>query len=121
ELQPTILVMPSAADLHPDHNALHVLLHLALARLDMPLAGLTRVTYLVHTKGRRSERNRIALKLHHDEKTRKRAAILCHASQMALSRRRFLAYARELETFYVESETQHFDPHHPVTAAAIED
>ncbi len=119
--QPTMIVMPSASDHHPDHNAFFVLLRLALARLGSRGHAIERLTYLVHSKGRHSESNRVSLKLRADEKTKKREAILCHGSQMALSKRRFTAYAKDSETFYRASEPAEFDSHHPVVTGSIED
>jgi LmbE family N-acetylglucosaminyl deacetylase len=115
--RPTLLVAPSPHDVHPDHNALAVLVHLALARWGGgPEFRL--VHYLVHTRKQRLPAPRWALQLSADERANKRAAILEHASQMALSSKRFLAYARPVEYFYPPEAT---DPLHPIRHVGVED
>ena len=102
EWQPTLLVLPSGADSHPDHSALFVLMQLALARAEMAPRQLR---YLVHVPKRHGERGRVMLRLSEEEIAAKRAAILSHESQMALSQKRFVAYADETEIFYAAPAT----------------
>jgi LmbE family N-acetylglucosaminyl deacetylase len=116
EWRPTILVAPSPHDIHPDHNALAMLVNLALARLpDGPDVRL--IHYLVHTRKQALPAPCWTLHLSAREKAIKRQAILKHGSQIALSRRRFLAYAREVEHFYPPDAVDHS---HPVREATIE-
>jgi LmbE family N-acetylglucosaminyl deacetylase len=92
---PTYLLVPSTADTHPDHNALAVMLRLVLE--ENFGARMSVWSYAVHGKSpaffgcaqqyRQSENER-AIKL---------SAILCHQTQIRLSRRRFLAYATRPE------------------------
>ncbi|MEP0772861.1 MAG: PIG-L family deacetylase, partial [Acidobacteriota bacterium] len=85
---PTILVAPSAADLHPDHSAAAVLTQLALlSQGGMPPAP-TALAFLVHNPGGR-RRLPAGLAMPPADVVRKRAAILCHASQL-IWRRGFL-------------------------------
>jgi hypothetical protein len=114
--QPTLLVAPSPHDVHPDHNALAVLANLALTQLD-PARNLRVIHYLVHTRKQRLPAPRWTLHLSAEERLIKRQAILEHGSQMALSRRRFLAYARHVEHFYPPEAV---DPSHPIRHVALE-
>lgn len=92
QFQPTLIVGPSTFDLHSDHRAVSYFTHRALP--DAPI-----VTYVVHGRAP-AERLALRIALSDREKERKREAIECHRSQLALSRRRFLAYARASESFY---------------------
>lgn len=114
--RPNLLVVPSGTDTHPDHSALFVLSQLALARVDETPRQLR---YLVHVPPRHDAPRAWTLRLRPAEIARKRAAILCHDSQMALSRRRFLAYARPQEIFYSAPPLHQADPHHPVLSSEI--
>ena len=95
EWSPTQIILPSSYDLHPDHNALYVLLQLALDRTGR--STLPQFHFLVHCKRPDLVPQRVALPLIEHERHLKRQAILCHTTQMALSRKRFLAYARPEE------------------------
>jgi LmbE family N-acetylglucosaminyl deacetylase len=88
DFAPTLLVVPSAFDLHPDHRAIAWFAH-----------GRNCVTYVIHGH---PPHHRLAFRLDLDaeEAARKRAAIECHQSQLVLSRTRFLSYARPFEEFY---------------------
>jgi LmbE family N-acetylglucosaminyl deacetylase len=91
---PTLLVTPSMFDLHPDHSALAVLLRLALARVSPDRSRFTEISYLVHgCQEEQVSHNRFSLRLLPVEQARKRQAILCHAIQLVLSKRRFLTFA----------------------------
>jgi len=107
--RPTVLVMPSLRDLHPDHSALAVLARFALDRLDGIDAPDQSLTYLLHGL-RRWSRGSLAVSLTLEEQRRKRAAILCHGSQLSVHRRAYLRMARETELFGSECE----GPPHPI-------
>ena len=92
DVQPTLIVSPSAFDLHADHRAIAYFAHSAAP--DMPIA-----TYVVHGNAPK-ERLLYNLELSDCDRNRKRNAIECHESQLALSRERFLAYVRRTESFY---------------------
>jgi LmbE family N-acetylglucosaminyl deacetylase len=92
EFQPTLIVSPSTYDMHSDHRAIAYYAHAAA-----PDAAIT--TYVVHGQGR-ADRLLCRLDLAECEQQRKRDAIACHASQLALSRDRFLSYAGASEAFY---------------------
>ena len=91
-IQPTLIVSPSSFDLHSDHRAIAYFAHAAAG--DTPIA-----TYVVHGAG---PKHRLAssIELTEPEQQRKHEAIDCHVSQLALSRERFLSYARRTESFY---------------------
>jgi N-acetyl-1-D-myo-inositol-2-amino-2-deoxy-alpha-D-glucopyranoside deacetylase len=89
---PSLLVIPSAFDLHPDHRAIGWFAH-DVAK------GVNIVTYVIHGHPP-LERLAFRIELSDDEAVRKRAAIECHQSQLVLSRTRFLSYARPVEEFF---------------------
>src|SRR5258706_4839805 len=92
EFEPSLLVIPSAFDLHADHRAISWLAHGATS-------GRNVVTYVIHG---RPPRGRLAFRLEliAEETARKRSSIECHQSQLVLSKTRFLSYARSVEEFY---------------------
>ena len=98
--RPTRLFVPALEDLHPDHNALAVFVRLAFDH--PPLGDSGRAPeifhYLVHGEGIAGA-DRINLPLFVWEKHAIGAAIAEHASQLLLSRRRFLSYATDEEPF----------------------
>ncbi|HJY81871.1 MAG TPA: PIG-L family deacetylase [Candidatus Binatia bacterium] len=119
--RPTLLVTPSALDLHPDHSALAVLLRFARARLSLDLSRFTEISYLIH--GRQQgliHHAGLSLRLRPEEQMRKRQAILCHTSQLVLSWRRFLAFAEDSERFLSSAEALGSDKYHPVHSAIVE-
>ena len=99
--RPTHLLMPSAADTHPDHSGLAVLLGVVLDDYLPPQERLMRIHYLVHGASESFAREAHDLPSSPMERNAKRRAIVCHVTQVALSRRRFLAYAKRPERFVV--------------------
>lgn len=97
ELTPSLLVVSSAQDLHSDHRAAAWFSHHAVRGLGDLAPEI--VTYVVHGEGD-AGRIHAALALTSEERARKREAISQHQSQLLLSRARFLAYARETETYF---------------------
>jgi LmbE family N-acetylglucosaminyl deacetylase len=97
--QPTHLLLPSAMDTHPDHSSLAILIRLAIAEF-LPLNhNLSELSYLVHGPSLAFTRSARQLSQTRLERNIKRRAIACHQTQVALSRRRFFAYANRPETF----------------------
>jgi LmbE family N-acetylglucosaminyl deacetylase len=88
---PTTIIAPSFLDLHIDHRAASYFVHAAA-----PNANI--VTYLVHGK---FDASRVAatIELTDEEMRRKRAAMDCHATQLRLSRKRFLEHLKPSETY----------------------
>jgi LmbE family N-acetylglucosaminyl deacetylase len=97
--QPTHLLVPSPADTHPDHSGLAVLLRIVFDRFLPRRHDIARLEYLVH--GDSESFDQVAARLLHTrgERELKRRAIVRHFTQVALSRRRFLAYAKRPERF----------------------
>jgi LmbE family N-acetylglucosaminyl deacetylase len=112
--RPTLVAAPAAADRHPDHSALAVLLRLAIDHLAGAQRGFSRIAYLVHGV---PPPGAFQLPLSPVERDRKYRAILCHRSQLVLSRRRFLSHATEHECF-VDPATP--SPAHRVQGAAFD-
>ena len=91
-IQPTLIVSPSSFDMHSDHRAIAYYLHNAA-----PDSAIT--TYVVHGSAP-AERLHCKIELTQCDLQRKREAVECHQSQLALSRERFLSYAGPNESFY---------------------
>jgi LmbE family N-acetylglucosaminyl deacetylase len=96
-LRPSLLVSPSAQDLHSDHRAVAWFAHQAVRELGDACPEIA--TYVIHGEGA-PDRLRCRIELTSDERDRKRAAIECHRSQLLLSRKRFLSYAGPTELFF---------------------
>ena len=112
QFKPTRLILPALEDRHPDHNALHVLLRLALLRY----AGPTPQLYGFEVHGMVHPEGAVALPLNEAQRDAKRASILMHATQMLLSRKRFVAYAQAEEPFRLVPWLAAPSPHHPLLA-----
>jgi LmbE family N-acetylglucosaminyl deacetylase len=94
---PTHLLIPSATDIHPDHSASAVMLSLVLQRMrDNGWSGSV-WSYAVHRQSAAFCARAYPLPQSAEETARKMQAVLCHESQLKLSRRRFLAYAARCE------------------------
>ncbi len=98
DFQPSLLVTASAQDFHADHRAVAWFAHHAVRGAGDNAPEI--VTYVVHGDGA-PHRLHLSLVLTERERERKREAIERHASQLLLSRRRFLTYARSYEDFFV--------------------
>ena len=115
--RPTVLVIPAAEDAHPDHTATNVMIRFALARLDARPAK--RLEYLVHSPRIAPTAPRSTLTLTAGEIACKRDAILCHKTQMVLSRTRFVAYAKVREKYQLPREADIHADDHPVYFASM--
>ncbi|HEY6866729.1 MAG TPA: PIG-L deacetylase family protein, partial [Candidatus Eisenbacteria bacterium] len=119
--RPTLLVSPSPSDLHPDHSALAVFLSLALARLEPAVHPPREARFVVHHDGPiavTGGAERLALT--HEERERKRRAILCHASQLIWRRRALLSFADDEELFFTPAGASERWGGHPVRHAGVE-
>ena len=94
DFDPTLVITPSHYDLHPDHRAIASFSRKALSRGEPRSVR----TYLLHGSSAIA-RVQTVLQLSPLEFERKERAILSHRSQLYLSRSRFLAHARRVETF----------------------
>lgn len=115
--QPTCVIAPSAYDLHPDHNALHVLVQLALERAGC--AAIPQFHFVVHCKHPERIPRPLPLHLTEEERAAKREAILCHTTQMVLSRKRFCAYARPGELYFGHTPAEAAEPHPRIPEASL--
>ncbi len=102
EFRPTRLVIPGLQDRHPDHSAAHVLTRFAmqLTRSQTPIEVLS---YLVHTDLTELPSTRV-LALTPPQIRRKREAIAAHETQVRLSGKRFLGFAKQHE-YYIAAAT----------------
>jgi len=98
-LRPSLLVAPALEDLHPDHSALAVMTRFALAGLEPEARRPRLLQYVVHRRGPCTNSSGASLRLTPEERVHKRAAILCHASQLMWRRRWLLAAAGVTESF----------------------
>ncbi|HJT97319.1 MAG TPA: PIG-L family deacetylase [Rhodanobacteraceae bacterium] len=106
---PTHVAMPSLRDTHPDHGALRVMGELALAKAGSRCTGLG---YAVH--GRDADAGAWLLPRDRERHARKREALMAHASQVSLSRRRLLRWASAPESF------EHIEPRSSAARPRIE-
>jgi N-acetyl-1-D-myo-inositol-2-amino-2-deoxy-alpha-D-glucopyranoside deacetylase len=90
---PTLVIMPSHHDRHPDHRAIASFSSAALSG-----RSVTVRTYVIHGPSAPA-RIQTVVPLSAGERERKARAIESHRSQLYLSRSRFLAHARRFETF----------------------
>jgi LmbE family N-acetylglucosaminyl deacetylase len=104
EWEPTVALLPAMFDAHPDHSALAVAFSMALELAGAP--AIRSWEYLVHRPQVPVPQKPIAFQLHAAEVERKRRAILCHETQVALSRKRFTSFAKIEETYYPRSPKQ---------------
>jgi LmbE family N-acetylglucosaminyl deacetylase len=101
---PTDILAPSLFDIHPDHNAVAVMMRLVFA--DFVAPGVSRWNYLVHGRSPAFFGRAAQLSPSELEMATKRDAIRRHQTQIKLSRRRFLGYATRPERFLrVERES----------------
>jgi len=123
--QATLLVLPSLYDLHPDHSALAVLTRLALERA-APGPAPQVLSYIVHkTRGMNvppaADAPEVAcLEPTAKEMAGKRRAILRHATQLTVHRRKFLAFAGRPEVFFRERGPDAGQGLHPVRRVRLE-
>jgi LmbE family N-acetylglucosaminyl deacetylase len=107
QFAPTHLALPALADRHPDHSAAHIAARLAVSGIASPPRLLA---YSVHSDAQPLG----GVSLSPTQRDAKRRAIASHHTQMALSGKRFLAFATEHEA-YGEADLPPRDAH-PVTA-----
>jgi LmbE family N-acetylglucosaminyl deacetylase len=97
--RPTVVAGPTAADLHPDHSALAVLARLVLAAAS-PGVRPRELACLVHNPAlRHHAAATCSLALTAAERDRKRAAIVCHVSQLHLRGPWLRSFGADSETF----------------------
>lgn len=93
--EPTVVAMPALQDRHPDHSAAHVLLRLA-----MQGGGVPPDVWLYQVHGSPlAGGDAFVLPADDTMQSRKRAALACHASQLALSAGRMARLAERPERY----------------------
>ncbi len=97
EFRPTRLVIPGLQDRHPDHSAVHVLARIAMQGAEQT-TSIELLSYLVHTDLAELPSPRV-LTLTPPQIQRKREAIAAHETQVRLSGKRFLGFAKQHEYF----------------------
>jgi len=93
DFRPSLAIVPSVFDFHSDHRAAAYFSHRAIEPQII-------ATYVVHGHVP-AQRTRFTIQLSETQQRKKRDAIGEHATQLLLSRERFLAYARATEHFYI--------------------
>jgi LmbE family N-acetylglucosaminyl deacetylase len=96
---PTHLIFPSHFDRHPDHSAVSVMVQLILPDLISNGIAASIWTYSVHGNSRAFSSRAEPMKASNPEQLTKLHAIRCHATQLRLSRKRFLGYVIRPELF----------------------
>ena len=94
---PTDILAPSLFDIHPDHNAVAVMMRLIFG--DALVPRISHWNYLVHGHSPAFFDRAAELSSSELETAKKREAIRCHQTQIKLSRQRFLRYAARPERF----------------------
>ena len=97
EWAPTDLIVPDMSDIHPDHNALALMLRLVLENLSPDARPSSSWSFVVHGKSEDFMSRATALRQTPEEAAVKIAAIGCHNTQLKLSCGRFMAYAARPE------------------------
>jgi LmbE family N-acetylglucosaminyl deacetylase len=96
---PTHLIFPSHFDRHPDHSAVAVMIQLILPELVLNGITTSAWTYAVHGNSCSFFGRAEPMQSSDQERLMKLQAIRCHATQLRLSRRRFLGYLSRAESF----------------------
>jgi LmbE family N-acetylglucosaminyl deacetylase len=120
EFSPTLLLVPSLSDTHPDHSALGVWVQLALDRPDRVAARPEVLEYVVHGPLARRAPADVVVVPTRAERDAKCAAILCHRTPMAAHRREFLARAHDPERFRRVAPPGRAHGRHPIRDVAVD-
>ena len=116
--RPTLVAGPSPDDRHPDHNALAVMLEIAIERVPSARSAVRVLHYVLHG-GADVPAPGLQVTLDRRRQERKREAILCHTSQLRWHRRAMLGRVGAHEGFD-DATAARPHPRHPVRRAALE-
>jgi LmbE family N-acetylglucosaminyl deacetylase len=119
-IRPTLLITPDADDLHPDHSALALIASFARGAMSPRIPRPRSLQFIVHARRPRRHAE-LALRLTVEEHRHKRAAILCHGSQLTCRRKTLLAHGDEPEEFIVTAPHVTARGDHPVRSASVEE
>jgi LmbE family N-acetylglucosaminyl deacetylase len=115
--RPTLLVSPSPDDLHPDHSALSLMARFARLGLVPPVRRPRTLHFIVHRPRRRvAHAAEWALLPTAAEMERKRAAILCHESQLRCRAGSLLSCADVPERFAPGGVPAAYRPDHVIAS-----
>jgi N-acetyl-1-D-myo-inositol-2-amino-2-deoxy-alpha-D-glucopyranoside deacetylase len=99
ELAPRLIVAPGLTDRHPDHGAVHVMCRLALGAAG---SHATLLSYMVHgSAGANHDGYEHDARMH----ANKQRAVGAYETQLALSRKRIMAYSARPERFAMEASS----------------
>jgi LmbE family N-acetylglucosaminyl deacetylase len=117
---PTLLVLPSLYDVHPDHSALAVLVHLACLRSGSLQSYLSVMSYILDSRSPETGFNKDAspVSLLPEQQERKVRALACHNTLSRLGKRRLTKLASRAEMFVPVRAPANEISHHPVTKAS---
>lgn len=90
---PSDVIGPDAADRHPDHRAVGLMLDALVGHRTPVFEEVRRWSYIVHGRDEVFLRDCATVPQTPAQAENKRRAISCHQTQLMLSRRRFLSYA----------------------------
>jgi LmbE family N-acetylglucosaminyl deacetylase len=110
EFQPTVVALPVLEDRHPDHSALHIAALLALRGYSAATPRC--LGFSVH--GEVAAAQRIEVPMSAAQESAKARAILQHNTQMRLSRKRFIAFAKGPENYRAQTSPPTPRTHHPL-------
>ncbi len=100
DFAPTHLFFPSLSDIHADHNATAVAMHLALRNLETRMPAPATWVFAVHGRDEELDDDVAVVPESRAEAATKLAAVEEHRSQLKLSGRRFRDYCRRPEYFH---------------------
>jgi LmbE family N-acetylglucosaminyl deacetylase len=115
--EPTLAVIPTIQDAHPDHSALSVACSMALNSAGRSMIQAWK--YLVHKPKVQITQDPLTLLLSPEEVERKRRAILCHETQVTLSRGRFTRFAKIAEAYFPDNLIESITCETPLAAASL--
>lgn len=116
--RPTLLIIPSAYDWHPDHSALAVMSQLALSQAGAEARPAQVISYMNHGSHILPAGHRVVKILSNpQEAAATRAAMLCHASQLAFRRKWILAGLSESDEFILDEGARSASAFHPLRSA----
>lgn len=102
--EPTLLIVPSAFDVHPDHSALAVMVRLALEKRTVGLP-VQLLSYFAHPPKQPPKFSEVlSLSPSELEQSAKSAALDCHRTQKVCHRRLFEGAAHSVETYFVNEQ-----------------
>jgi LmbE family N-acetylglucosaminyl deacetylase len=114
---PSVIVIPTILDAHPDHSALCVALTIVIDSMEN--SELRVWEYLIHRPRIGVFRRPIILRLTPVEIEGKKQAIECHKTQVALCATRFLRFAGSEEAYYAHAAVGVASEARPVSKAQI--